>query len=129
MNMLWNNDLFLIFLFVIAIVLIGNIFATIRNGQTQKALGALLASGKELTPDTLKALEITKKEGDGLQSGVVLIAVSLGIVVLATLLGAGVLANEPDRDGVVMAIYGAAAIPGLIGLALIVTHLMRRPKG
>jgi hypothetical protein len=124
----WDHDLFLIFLFVIGLVLIGNVFATIRNGQTQKALGALLQSGRELTPETLKALEITKKEGDNLQGGIVLLAVALGIAVLATLLGEGVLAGDKDRDGVVLAIYGAAAIPGFIGIALILLHMLRRPK-
>ncbi|MEO1309470.1 MAG: hypothetical protein AAFV51_00695 [Pseudomonadota bacterium] len=119
----FDGDLLLVFAFVIAIILIGNIFSVQRNRDRQKTIRELAASGKELSPETIRALGLADTEsGSGIGvGGAVLLGVAFGLVVLGQAIG---YASGDDEVPVILA--GVAAIPGAIGLVLIISRIFIR---
>jgi uncharacterized membrane protein YwzB len=108
------------FVMVIAIVWFASQARAKSNQAIQKTVQKAIEKGIELTPETVKALGVQPDRGPhrDLRSGMILIAVALGLVVMGTAIG------FTDGDEEVMPILaGVAAIPGFIGLALIGMHI------
>ncbi len=122
----FDGDLFLILAFVIAIILIGNFFSSQRSRERQRTIRELAASGKELTPETIRALGLADNEnsggGIGL-GGAILIGVALGLVALGQAIGFAT--GEEEAPIILM---GVAAIPGAIGLVMIISRMFIRKK-
>jgi hypothetical protein len=108
-------------IFVGAIVIVPLV---LRSQERQRLMGTLRQlheDGQQLTPQMLEALKPSdsfmrppQSPVSDLRRGLILIAVALGLVVLGTVLGI-----YGDRVEPVWPIIGAAAIPGLIGLAFV----------
>ncbi|PHS23439.1 MAG: hypothetical protein COA85_09750 [Robiginitomaculum sp.] len=110
------------FIMVIAIVWFNSIAKAKSNAAIQKTVQKAIEKGVELTPETIKALGVEERSPNSdLRSGLVLIAVALGLIAL----GGGIaMAGE---DPVIMYIMaGSGAIPGFIGVALIGMHIFTK---
>jgi hypothetical protein len=109
-------------MFVLAIVITPLV---LRSQERQRLLGTLRKlheDGQQLTPEMLEAIRpsdpfgrLPSSPAADLRRGMILIAVSLGLVILGTVL-------DTSYDGhlhPVWPIIGAASFPGLIGLAFV----------
>lgn len=91
-----------------------------RDAELQKTVREAISQGKELSPETIKALGIKPKPPHrDLRSGVILLAMAAAFLVL----GSGIQAVEIDED-IFPIMLGVAAFPGFIGIALIVMHFL-----
>lgn len=108
------------FLMVVAIVWIA-MSATSRNRQnTLKVVEEAIRNGQQLTPDTIRALGMPRKNANGdLKSGMILVAIAVALIVL----GFAIFGTEGDPEALYI-MPAVAAFPGLIGLVLIVFGLM-----
>ncbi len=108
------------FVMVIAIVWFASQAKAKSNVAIQKTVQKAIEKGVELTPETVKALGVQPDRNPhrDLRTGLILIAVALGLVVMGTGIG------YADGDEEIMPIFaGIAAIPGFIGLALLGMHV------
>jgi hypothetical protein len=115
-------------MFVLAIVITPLV---LRSQERQRMLGTLRKlheDGQQLTPEMLEALRPSDPFSrfpatpvSDLRRGLILLAVSLGLVILGSVLNTG-------YDGhlhPVWPIIGAASFPGLIGLAFIIMWVFK----
>lgn len=105
------------------IVLVVMYFNSRRNAEMQQTVREAIAQGKELTPETIKALGVRpRSKYCDLRRGIVLIAVAVAFLILGygAQYTAGI--HTSEAVGVVPAMAGVAAFPGLIGLAYILMH-------
>ena len=92
--------------------------------EIQRTIQSAISNNTELTPQVIQALGAKpEKPFADLRSGVVLIAVALGIFVL----GGGISSAENDPE-VMSIMMGVAAFPGFIGVALIGMHFFLKGK-
>ncbi len=107
------------FLMVIAIVWFVSQARTKSNQAIQKTVQKAIEKGVELTPETVKALGVQPNHNPhkDLRSGLVLIAVALGLIVM----GGGIGIADGDEE-ILPILAGVAAIPGFIGIALLLMH-------
>ncbi|WP_127565733.1 DUF6249 domain-containing protein [Glycocaulis alkaliphilus] len=101
------------------IVLIAVGAAVINRFNLHETVRESLRQGKSLDADAIKALGAPKKQGRGndLKSGMILIAVAAGLVVMGYMFGQ----TMPVQDGEPAPVFvfaGIAAIPGFIGIVL-----------
>lgn len=103
------------FLMVVAIVWIAVRASASNRQKTLHVVEEAIRSGQQLTPETIRALGMPRKDGNrDLKSGGILIAVAIGFM----LLGAAVYAAEGDREALYI-MPAIASFPGLIGLVLV----------
>ncbi len=121
------SGLIVIFAFIILLVLINQIFSTIKRGQATKAIRDAAAAGQPIDPEAIRALGADEDgEGDGFQAPVVLISVALGIIALGFVLGLAGGDTFTSVGDVTLVFAGAAAIPGFIGIGLLILAIARR---
>lgn len=102
------------FLMVVAIVAIVQITKSRNNAELQKTLRMSIEKGQPLPPEFVesmsRAVPKAKNPMNDVRGGIILIAIALGIVVACYL----------DTEIGLRNIVGFAAIPGLIGVALLI---------
>ena len=97
---------------------------TERRTATIRVVEEAIKGGQTMTPDTIRALGMPRKDSNGdLKSGLILVAVAAGFVVLGW--AAGVVSGEEEAMYMMPAI---AAFPGFIGLVLVGFGLLGRKK-
>jgi Domain of unknown function (DUF6249) len=110
------------FIMVIALVWLGAWSRAKSNAAIQKTVQKAIEKGVDLTPETIKALGVQEpKPGNDLRTGLILIAVALGLITL----GFGI-AIAGEETMIIYIMTGSAAIPGFIGLALIGMYLFTK---
>jgi hypothetical protein len=106
------------FIMVVAIVAIVQITKSRNNAELQKTLRMSIEKGQPLPPEFVesmsRAVPKAKNPMNDIRGGIILIAVALGIVV------ASYMENEIGLRN----IAGFAAIPGLIGVALLILGII-----
>ena len=112
------------FIMVVAVVWIAFNASTQRRKATLTVIEAAIRDGQTMTPDTIRALGMPRKDGNGdLKGGAILLAIAVSLLLLGWAIG------NVEGDTEVMYIMPAiASFPGLIGLVLIGFGLMNRPK-
>ncbi|WP_300527607.1 DUF6249 domain-containing protein [Maricaulis sp.] len=111
------------FIMVVAVVWIAFNASTQRRKATLTVIEAAIRDGQSMTPDTIRALGMPRKDGNGdLKGGAILLAIALSLLLLGWAVSA-----EADED-VFNIMSAIASFPGLIGLVLIGFGLMNRPK-
>lgn len=115
------------FIMVIAIVVIPAWLKARERREMQETLRRAIDKGQALPQDLIDSL--SKQEfstpstaAKDIRIGVILIAISLGIVLLGTAIGY-------VEDHAYYPILGASAIPGMIGLAFVVLSFFNKNKG
>ncbi len=106
--------------FLMVLGLVGfSAWARIRsNAAIQKTIQKAIDKGMELNPETIKALGVRSRPPQSdLRGGLITIAVALGLIAL----GVGINMAEPDEQ-IIPIMAGVAAIPGFIGIALVIMH-------
>lgn len=111
-----------VFTFVILLVFIGSFFSYLKQRQKTELLKEAMRSGQTIDPALLKDLKSEEDDGSGgVTAGFILIAVAVGLVFMGYQIG------KVEGDEEVFAIMqGVAAIPGLIGVVLIVGGLISK---
>jgi len=108
------------FAMVVAIVWIAFNASTSRRRATLKVIEEAIRGGQEMTPETIRALGMPKKNGNGdLKAGLILLAVAASFIVLGWMIGA--VEGEDEAMYIMPAI---ASFPGFIGLVLVGFGLM-----
>jgi hypothetical protein len=109
-------------LFVGAIIITPMVLRSQERARMHNTLRRLHDEGQTVTPEMLQALQpddifsrIPRSPNADLRRGLILVAVALGLVVLGAVLDLGSRYYTP-----VWPVIGAAAFPGLIGLAFII---------
>jgi len=106
----------------IAIVAILRIFRSRDNAELQKTLRMSIEKGQPLPAEFLDSLQKTqvrvKTPANDIRTGIILIAVALGIVVW----------NYLDNGYTLDELSGFAAIPGFIGVALLILGIIGNRK-
>lgn len=116
-----------VFLMVAAIVIVPRWFRSRERREMQQTLRTAIDKGQSLPPEIIEAMgqeEVRKAPSAtrDLRKGVILLAVSVGIV----LFGYGVSFENMDA---IYPISGMAAIPAMIGLAFIILSFFNKNKG
>jgi len=113
------------FIMVIALVWLGAWSKAKSSTAVQKTIQKAIEKGVELTPETVKAMGAQERSPQSdLRSGLVLIAVALGLIVLG-----GGIAAAGEEPVIMYIMAGSAAIPGFIGVALLLMHFfMKKDK-
>jgi hypothetical protein len=105
------------FAMIAAIVIAPRYLKSLERQKMAETLRAAIERGQPLPPEMINVLTADVKPPSSpqkdLRRGVILVAVALGLVALGLVLGI----DEPDAT---YPLIGSAAIPGFIGLALIV---------
>lgn len=114
--------------FLMVVLVVGFVFYFGHRNKREvlETVRQASANGTQLTPELIRELGASgKKPGadNGVRAGVILLAVALACIVLGYTLQAA--AGEPEIFPV---LTGIAAFPGFIGIALIATGLMIKPK-
>ncbi len=110
------------FIMVVLIVWFSASARAKSNAAIQKTVQKAIEKGVELTPETIKSLGVrTRSPHSDLRTGVINIAVALGLIVM----GYGLSMGDVDEE-VFPVLASIAAIPGFIGLALIVMYLVTK---
>ncbi|MEL6362526.1 MAG: DUF6249 domain-containing protein [Pseudomonadota bacterium] len=106
--------------FILLIILITSFFGYLRARSRNELIREALRSGQEIDPQLFR--EIGEEDGAGgpLTGGFVTLAVALGIIVLGYQIS-----NVSGEEEVFEVMKGAAAIPGFIGIALIIVGTIR----
>ena len=106
------------FIMVVAIVAIVQITKSRNNAELQKTLRMSIEKGQPLPPEFVesmsRAVPKAKNPMNDVRGGIILIAIALGIVI----------ASYVDNDFGIRNISGFAAIPGLIGVALLILGII-----
>jgi Domain of unknown function (DUF6249) len=94
----------------------------LRSRDAQKSINLALSRDREIPPDLL--LRPPPPKANDIRGGVILIAVAAGLLVFAYVFSIA-MANEMGERAVMVArlIGGGAAIPGLLGVALLILGL------
>jgi hypothetical protein len=113
------------FIMVIALVWFGAWSKAKSNASIQKTLQKAIEKGVELSPETVKAMGAQERSPQSdLRSGLILIAVAFGLIVLGFTIG-----QAGESTEIVFIMAGSAAIPGFIGVALLLMHFfMKKDK-
>ncbi|MFS2317947.1 DUF6249 domain-containing protein [Maricaulis sp. D1M11] len=96
------------------------VWISVRNGSerrkaTLNVIESAIRQGQTMTPETIKALGMPRKDGRGdLKAGLILVAVAAAFATLGMTIGA----VEGDNEAVPI-MLSIAAFPGFIGLVLI----------
>ena len=107
---------------IVLIVLIAANAGTQRRKATLNTVEEAIRSGQELTPETIKALGMPRKDANGdLKWGLILVAVAASFLVLGWMLS-----FEDEEAFRIMS--AVASFPGFIGLVLIGFGLMGKKK-
>jgi hypothetical protein len=106
----------------IAIVAIVRIGKSRDNAELQKTLRMSIEKGQPLPPEFLDSLKVgqarQKSPANDIRTGIILIAIALGVVVW----------NFLDNNYTLDEISGFAAIPGFIGIALLILGMIGNRK-
>lgn len=116
------------FVMVILIVLISVMGATQARKATLNTVEEAIRAGQQVTPEMVRALGMPRKNGGSqrggdLKAGAILLAVAVSLIVMGWMFG-GV---DGDAEAVRI-MTGIAALPGLIGLVLIIFGIFNRNK-
>jgi hypothetical protein len=116
------------FAMIAAIVVLPGYFRSQERQRFADAMRLAIEKGQPLPPEVIDAMTGEVRRGRGpsspdrdLRTGVIWLAVALGIAALGLMLGM----EEPDATYPIMAM---AALPGFIGLAFIVLGVINKPK-
>jgi hypothetical protein len=114
------------FAMVAAIVIVPRYFKSLERQKMAETVRIAIEKGQPLPPEVVEALTSGGASREpapqrDLRRGATLIAGALGIAVLGLVVGHG-------EHQVVHPLVGVAAIPGFIGLALIVIYLLEKPR-
>ncbi|MCI5044519.1 MAG: DUF6249 domain-containing protein [Aquisalinus sp.] len=119
-----GSSYFIVFGFVIAIILINAVASIIKNAQQQQTIREMLKSGQPIDEKLIASLGIEREDrGGSVTGGFVLVAVAVALVLLGYF--GGHVSGEPNA---MLAMIGVAAFPGLIGVVLIISGLLNKPK-
>lgn len=106
----------------IAIVAIIRFGRSRDNAELQKTLRMSIEKGQPLPPEFLESLKVgqvrQKSPANDIRTGIILIAIALGVVVW----------NFLDNGYTLDEVSGFAAIPGFIGLALLILGIIGNRK-
>ena len=112
------------FIMVVAIVWIAFNASTERRKSTLKVIEAAIRGDQQMTPETIRALGMPRKDGNGdLKSGLILLAVAAALIVLGAMIG--MVEGDEEAFYIMPAI---AAFPGFIGLVLVGFGLTNKKK-
>ena len=113
-----------LFLMVVGIVWISVNASTQKRKSILKVVEEGIRSGQTMTPETIRALGMPRKNSNGdLKGGLILIAVAAAFAVFGMSIGS--VAGEEDVFRIMVSI---AAFPGFIGLVLVGFGLLGRKK-
>jgi len=111
---------------VLGIVIAVNMFTYKRSRDLQETVREAVRAGKDLSPELIRSLGVKpKSEGQDIKGGLVLIAIALGLIVL----GWGIQSSlnpavvDSDMPSMIIMMTGVAAIPGFIGVVLVLFGL------
>lgn len=118
---MWQQP-FNLWAFIILIILIGSIFSYLKQRSRNEVIKEALRSGQAIDPELLKDIQEKDDNSGGLVlAGCITIAVAVGLVFLGYQIG------KVDGDEEVFEIMkGVAAIPGLIGLVLLLGGVLSK---
>jgi hypothetical protein len=116
----------LAFFAMIAAIAVGpRYLKSVERRKMADTLRAAIDKGQPLPPEVISMMTADAKPAPSarrdLRRGVILVAAALGLVAMGLLIGLG----EPDAT---YPIIGVAAIPGFIGLALVVIGLLDKDR-
>ncbi|MEM9234296.1 MAG: DUF6249 domain-containing protein [Pseudomonadota bacterium] len=110
-----------VFTFVIILVFIGSFLSYQKQRQKNQQIKEAQRSGQTIDPELLKDLKSDDDDGGGVTAGFILIAVAVGLVFMGYQIG------EVSGDSEIFPLMqGVAAIPGLIGVVLIIGGLISK---
>lgn len=102
--------------FIIIIVLIGSVTSYMKYKSRNDLMKEALRSGQEIDPAILEDLKDPDGDGSGLMiGGAVTLAVAVGLVIMGYQIG-----KVEGDDEIFEVMKGVAAIPGLIGIVLLI---------
>ncbi|MGV6850576.1 MAG: DUF6249 domain-containing protein [bacterium] len=96
------------------------------NGRkaVQKTIQAAINNNAELTPETIKAMGAKpEKPYADLRAGAILVGLAVGFIAM----GMGISKGSGDAE-VFPILLGVSALPGFIGVALILLHFLLKDK-
>ena len=115
-----------LFAMIAAIVIVPRWFKSLERQKMAETVRVAIENGQPLPPEVIAALTAANRPvrapGSDLRRGVTLVAVGLGLAAMGLVIGAG-------EHEALHPLIGVAAIPGFIGLAMIVIHYMEKPRG
>ena len=114
--------------FIMVIFIVGFVyyFGHKNRREVLETVRQAAASGAQLTPEVIRELGASGKKpsnDNGVRSGVILLAVAAACIAMGYALQAA--SGEPEIFPI---LAGAASFPGFIGVALIATGLLMKPK-
>ena len=115
----------IIFGSIASLFIVPRYFKNRERERTQDTIRAAIEKGQQLPPEVIEAMTRDVRPASSAQRDI-----RLGVIWLAIALGLGALgyaAGDYADDGV-QATIGAAAIPGVIGLAFIVLSFFNKTK-
>lgn len=115
------------FAMIAAIVVVPSWLKSRERREMQATLRASIEKGQALPPEVIEAISKENKKEPAtaardLRTGVVLLSIAIGIALLAYLV------SFAEFDAF-YPIAGAAAIPGMLGLAFIILSFFNKNKG
>lgn len=113
------------FVMVLGIVWVAVRASAQKRKDTLDVITTAIQQGQEMTPDTIRALGMPRKNNSNgdLKSGAILIAVALALIVLGFAIGA----VEGDEEAYYI-MPSIAAFPGFIGVVLLFFGLTGKKK-
>lgn len=110
--------------FIIAIVLIGSFFSYMKQKSRNELVREAMKNGQTIDPDMLKDLKEEDEKGGMILGGAICIAVAVGLVFM------GYQIDKVEQDENVYEIMkGVAAIPGLVGVVLMIFGIIAKLGG
>ncbi len=115
-----------LFAMVLGIVAVVNFYNHRNRKEVLDTVREAVRSGQTLEPELVKSLGVKpKKQGGDIKAGLVLLAIALGLVGLGWGLENSIpdLQADPSAPDMTLLMAGVAAIPGLIGVVLVIFGL------
>ncbi len=106
--------------FIILVILIGSFFNYLQERSRNETIREAMRSGQQIDQEILRSLDDDSRGGGLFVGGFVTLAAALGLIVLGHQIS--VAEGEPE---VFEILKGVAAIPGFIGVALILSGVVK----
>jgi hypothetical protein len=110
--------------FIIAVVLIGSFFGYMKQKSRNDLIREALRNGQSIDPDMLKDIKEDDEKGGMILGGAICVAVAIGLVFM----GYQIDKVEPGEN-VFEIMKGVAAIPGLVGVVLMIFGTLAKLGG
>lgn len=113
--------------FIIAIVLIGSVTSYLKQKSRNELMKEALKNGQSIDPNMLKDLNEEDSKGGMILGGAICIAVAAGLIFMGYQFERSGVSDADDNLFEVM--KGVAAIPGLVGVVLMIFGIITKLGG